>query len=131
MQFQRWLNSDYQPYAYETIDVSNDGTNWTPVFQNPTGVAITDSSWNQCSYDLSAVADHHPAVYVRWGYQTTSGVFAYSGWNLDDIQFLGLSELLVSLPASATEGAGLLSGQGQVSVTHAPLCGPGRATGLQ
>ena len=31
---------------YATIDVSSDGTNWTNVFQNPTGLPITDSSWN-------------------------------------------------------------------------------------
>ena len=117
LQFERWLNSDSAPHAFATIDASNDGTNWTSIFVNgPT--PITDSSWNQQQYDISAVADNQPTVYIRWGYQVAAGAFAYSGWNLDDIAFLGMSQLSVSLPASATKGQGVLAGQGSVSVAQ-------------
>ena len=117
LQFERWLNSDIPPYAYDDVSVSSDGTNWTTVFDNSAGV-ITDSAWTNCSYSLSPYADNQPSVYVRWGYQITDGAFPYSGWNLDDIAFLGASQLYVSLPVSATEGVGLLAGQGQVSILH-------------
>ncbi len=89
LQFQRWLNSDYQPYAYATVDVSSNGTTWMPVFNNGTS-AITDSAWTGCQYDITATAKNQASVYVRWGYQIAVGAYAYSGWNIDDIGFLGL-----------------------------------------
>jgi len=88
LQFQRWLNSDYQPYVYATIDVSSDGTTWTSVFSNGT-TPITDNAWTNCQYDISATAANQTNVYVRWGYQVGSEAYAYSGWNIDDIQFIG------------------------------------------
>ena len=118
LQFERWLNSDYPPYVYETIAVSCDNTNWTLIFENASG-AITDSSWNKVQYNLSPFADNRPAVYVRWGYQVAdSRAFAYSGWNIDDIAFLGTSQIAVSLPASTVKNAGVITGQCQVSIPH-------------
>jgi C1A family cysteine protease len=88
MQFQRWLNSDYQPFAYATIDISNDGSSWSPLWNN--GITeIADSSWTGCDFDISSVADQQTTVYVRWGYQIGDGAFAYSGWNIDDIKMYG------------------------------------------
>ena len=113
LQFARWLNSDAQPYAFAEIDVSNDGTNWTSVFDNSAGV-ISDSTWTNCSYDISAVADDHSLVYVRWGYQVTSNAFAFSGWNIDDIAFVGVNQLSITAPASGTEGDGTLPILGNV-----------------
>ncbi|MDB6020018.1 MAG: Peptidase fungalysin [Pedosphaera sp.] len=117
--FNRWLNTDFQPYTFATVDVSNDGTNWAPVFDNGT-TQIADSNWVTCAYNISAVADNQPTVYVRWGYEIALGSFAYSGWNIDNIEFLGLSQLTMSLPASAMESDGVLAGQGHVSVPIAP-----------
>jgi len=94
--FQRWLNSDYQPYAYATVDVSNNGTTWTPVWSNGT-IVTTDSAWSLKEYDLSATADHQATVYVRWGYRIGSGAYAYSGWNIDDIQISGIPTTQVIL----------------------------------
>jgi len=88
LRFARWLNTDVQPNAFATVDVSNDGTNWTNIWNNGSGSAITDSSWQVVQYDISSVADRKSAVYVRWGYQIASGAAAYSGWNIDDIQIL-------------------------------------------
>jgi len=89
LQFKRWLNTDYQPYVYATIEVSSNNTVWTPVFNNGFS-AITDSAWLNCRYDLSVTANNQANVYVRWGYQITGVAFAYSGWNIDDIEFLRL-----------------------------------------
>lgn len=89
LQFQRWLNTDFNP-VIATLEVSNDGTNWTTLFSNPTS-AVTDSGWTLVRYDISTVADNHSSVYVRWGHRIGSGgtSYAYSGWNIDDIAFMG------------------------------------------
>ena len=34
LQFKRWLNSDYQPYVYDTIEVSRNGADWYRVWSN-------------------------------------------------------------------------------------------------
>lgn len=89
MEFQRWLNLDFQDHIYGSIEVSNDGETWTTVFENPEVDAIIDEEWTTVEYDISAVADDQSEVYVRWGYQVNVDAFPYSGWNLDDINFLG------------------------------------------
>ncbi|MEA3208287.1 MAG: large repetitive protein [Chthoniobacter sp.] len=111
LQFQRRLNSDYQSYAYATVAVSNNGTTWTQLWSNGT-TTISDSAWTKVQYDLSAVADNKPAVYVRWGYQVSSGAYPYSGWNIDDIEILGVpaANFAISLQAAITEGDAPASG---------------------
>lgn len=90
LRFQRWLNTDYQPYVEAGIEVSNDGTNWTSIWDNGSST-ISATAWSQFEYDISPVADGEAAVYVRWYHQVgSSGAFAYSGWNIDDIEFWGL-----------------------------------------
>ena len=49
-------------------------------------MSISDSDWSLQTYDLSATADDQSTVYVRWGYEIGSGAYAYSGWNIDDVQ---------------------------------------------
>ena len=90
LKFQRKLNTDYQPYVYATLDVSANGTSWTPVWNNGES-EIADTAWTAQSYDISAVANNHATVYVRWGYQVAASAFAYSGWNIDDVQIWGLA----------------------------------------
>ncbi|MBX7212133.1 MAG: cadherin-like beta sandwich domain-containing protein [Verrucomicrobiaceae bacterium] len=89
VRFRRWLNTDFQPYAYATVEVSNDGTTWTSVYDNGTTAATTDSSWQLVQYDISAVANNKPAVYIRWGYQVGASATAMSGWNIDDVDLIG------------------------------------------
>ena len=88
LRFQRWLNTDYQSYVFATIEVSDNGTSWSPVWDNGSS-SITDSAWTQFVYDVSATADGDTNVYVRWGYEIGSGAWAYSGWNIDDIEIWG------------------------------------------
>jgi hypothetical protein len=111
LQFRRWLNTDSQPYAFATIHVSNNGTTWTQLWSNA-GISVADAAWTKVSYDISAIADNRSTVYIRWGYQIGSGAFAYSGWNIDDIEILGAppEELTLTLPASGTEGDLLVNG---------------------
>jgi hypothetical protein len=110
LRFKRWLNTDYPPYTTATVQVSNDGSNWTTVFTNVAGTLITDSSWNTVQYDISAVADKKSTVYIRWGHQIGStGARSATGWNIDDIEILGAPVQSLGLtlaPSSATEGSG-------------------------
>jgi hypothetical protein len=90
LKFQRWLNSDYQPYVYATLEASNNGTTWTQIWSNGATV-LTQNAWALQTHNISAVATDQPAVYLRWGYKVAaSGAYAYSGWNIDDIQIWGL-----------------------------------------
>ena len=41
------------------------------------------------SYDIAAMADNQPTVYVRWGMGTTDSSVAFCGWNIDDVTFTG------------------------------------------
>jgi uncharacterized repeat protein (TIGR01451 family) len=112
LQFQRWLNTDYPSFVYATIEISTNGTAWTGIWTNGPG-EIADAAWSRVVYDLSTHADGRPSFYVRWGHRVGStGAFAYSGWNLDDIEFFGnpTRNLTLSVPASATEGDGGLTG---------------------
>jgi len=88
--FQRWLNSDYEPWVSAMIEVSTNGTQWTTLWRN--GFSFTaESAWKPQELDLSAIADRQPRVWVRWGHKVgrSTEVWACSGWNLDDIQILG------------------------------------------
>jgi len=89
--FWRWLGVERSAYDHACVRVSNDGVNWITIWQNPDS-ETADSAWSYQEYDISAVADNQPAVYLRWTMGTTDGAWRYCGWNIDDIQILGLQE---------------------------------------
>jgi len=90
LRYQRWLNSDYQPYVTQRVEVSPDGVNWSVFFDNGDS-ETTESSWSEQVHDISDIADGEVAVRVRWSHQVTSGgAWAYSGWNVDDVAIWGI-----------------------------------------
>ena len=91
LNFFRWLNTDYQPWASATIEVSTDNEKWSvpPVWENPGAVGIADSAWNLQTLDISAYANGQSTVYIRWGYEMGSFPFPFSGWNIDDVSITG------------------------------------------
>jgi hypothetical protein len=90
LQFARWLNSDSQDYVANKIEASNNGTDWSAIWENTDPSDITDAGWQIVEYDMSSIADNQPAVYIRWSYQIVDGhAFPYSGWNIDEIKILG------------------------------------------
>jgi hypothetical protein len=92
-----------------SIEASNNGSDWAVIWENDSG-AITANSWSLYSYDISAVADGQATVYIRWGHEVlTDGTWAYSGWNIDDVEIMGVE---VSPPCAAD-----LDGTGEVDVT--------------
>jgi hypothetical protein len=55
---------------------------------------ITDSAWIRVAYDISGYADNQTNVFIRWSHQVAqNGAFAYSGWNIDDLEFLGVTSV--------------------------------------
>lgn len=81
--FWRWLGVEQPAWDHAYVRVSNNGVNWTTVWQNETEVA--DSAWVFQDLDISAVADNQPTVYLRWTMGTTDSSLTYCGWNIDDI----------------------------------------------
>ncbi|HNQ24761.1 MAG TPA: S8 family serine peptidase, partial [Phycisphaerae bacterium] len=90
LKFWCWLGVQRNTYDHAYLRVSNDGTSWTTVWQNPSS-SMSGGSWVQESYDLSSLADGQATVYIRWTMGTTNGSRNYCGWNIDDIEIWGLS----------------------------------------
>jgi hypothetical protein len=89
LKFRRWLNTDQEPYAYATVQVSNNGSTWTMIWHNGQA-AVQENTWSLQEYDLSSLADRQPTVWIRWGYQITQGVWPFAGWNIDDVEVWGV-----------------------------------------
>jgi thiol-disulfide isomerase/thioredoxin len=85
--FYRWLNVEQPAYDHAYIQVSNNGSDWTLLWQNNS--TITDSSWSLQTFDISGIADNQPTVYIRWGMGISDPSWAYSGWNIDDVKLTG------------------------------------------
>ncbi|MDG6219943.1 MAG: S8 family serine peptidase, partial [Candidatus Thermoplasmatota archaeon] len=89
LSFWRYLNVESSTYDRAYVEVSNDGASFSTVWTN--SATITDSAWSEVSYDISAVADGQPTVYIRFGIGPTDGSWQYSGWNIDDLSISGLT----------------------------------------
>ncbi|MCA9294442.1 MAG: proprotein convertase P-domain-containing protein, partial [Phycisphaerales bacterium] len=87
--FYRQLGVESATYDHASFQVSNDGTNWTTVW-NHTGGTLNELAWGLQGYDISAVADNQANVYMRWTMGATDGSVTYQGWNIDDVSFSSL-----------------------------------------
>ncbi|HOX25406.1 MAG TPA: FlgD immunoglobulin-like domain containing protein [Candidatus Krumholzibacteria bacterium] len=105
LRFRRYLNVEQPAYDHAYIRASADGSSWTTIWQN--GSEVADSSWQLVEYDLSAIADGQPTVYVRWVMGTTDSSWLYSGWNLDDVEIRGLLAGQVATPESPAAATAL------------------------
>jgi len=86
LHFWRWLGVESSDHA--SVEVSNDGTTWVPVWVN--AGTISESSWSHQVYDISAVADQQASAYVRWVMGPTDAAVTYPGWNIDDVEMHGV-----------------------------------------
>ncbi|MBN1867451.1 hypothetical protein JW916_09175 [Candidatus Sumerlaeota bacterium] len=87
--FWQWLGVEAAVYDHVSLDVSNDGTNWTRVWNNLQNFARVASEWEWVVYDISAVADGQSTVYVRWGLGPTDDIVNLCGWYIDDVSIYG------------------------------------------
>jgi autotransporter-associated beta strand protein len=111
LSFKRWLGLSQNDNAY--IQVSNNGSSWTSVWQNPGTNHIDDNAWVPVTYDISAVADGQATVYVRWGLGLTFSDFngGACGWNIDDVVVHGdLPDNLAVTPANGLVSSGVYGG---------------------
>ncbi len=96
LRFARWLNSDAARFVRNSIEVSNDGATWQVIWEPPRDSETIDSAWQVLEYDISAVANLQSTVWIRWSYEVVGHAFAYSGWNIDDIEIWGISPTQLS-----------------------------------
>ena len=68
------------------IEISNDGTSWTPLLQ---GDNIVTPVWTLAGVDVSAYAAGQPTVYVRFGMGPTSRARNDFGFNIDEVMLEG------------------------------------------
>jgi len=87
LKFMRWLGVELDWFDQAAVEVSNNGVDWVPVWTNPDDY-ICDGKWVSVSYDISSVAAHQPAVYVRWVMGPTDQSITFPGWNIDDVQIV-------------------------------------------
>jgi hypothetical protein len=89
LRFWRWLGVERSPFDTATVEVSSDGSFWTPVWTNP-DTTISDTEWSLMTLDISAIADFQPTVYIRWSMGPTDDGITYPGWNVDDVRLTGV-----------------------------------------
>jgi len=85
LEFMRMLGVESSLFDNASIEASNDGSNWTTIWVNPTS-DLCDGQWVKVSYNISDVAALQPVVYIRWVMGPTDGSVTYPGWNIDDVK---------------------------------------------
>ncbi len=88
LQFYRWLGVERSTWDHAKVQVSNNGSVWTTIWENPDST-IEDADWSEQNLDISAVADGQSTVYLRWVMGPTDGFFQWPGWYIDDITLIG------------------------------------------
>ncbi|MCA8913600.1 MAG: hypothetical protein KDB82_18090, partial [Planctomycetes bacterium] len=86
LRFYRWLGINSGDTA--KIQVTNNGTTWTDVFDNGTGGVNTPSNqqWEFVAYDITSVAAGNAVVHVRFVLGPTDSSIVNVGWCIDDLE---------------------------------------------
>ncbi len=106
LRFQKWLAIESAIFDHASIQISNNGVNWTTIW-NHTSDDENPTAWEQVDYDISAYADGQSSVQVRWVMGTTDFSATYPGWNIDDIEFSGITPTPIGCQPDLT-GDGIL-----------------------
>ena len=86
--FYRWLNSDWEPYMNNVIDIWN-GVQWVRIWNSVAPPNIIDTppqglGWTFIEHDITA--HQNAGMRVRFGFNIDSmGVFTIGSWNVDDV----------------------------------------------
>ena len=81
--FYRWLNSDYDPYMHNKVEVWN-GSQWINLWTTGGPPGVMDAEWTFQEFDLTNYKN--PSMRVRFGFDINSGgVFTIGSWNIDDV----------------------------------------------
>ena len=108
LRFRRWLGVESASYDHASIQVSgNGGSSWTQIWDH-VGGSFEETSWSAHEFDISAIADGRTDVRIRFTMGTTDGSVTYCGWNLDDVEVIGVIPN-EGIPGDL-DGDGLVSG---------------------
>lgn len=81
--FFRWLNSDYDPYMHNKVEVY-DGAQWVNLWTTGSFPGIEDAAWTFQEFDVTAYKN--AGMRVRFGFDIASGgVYTIGSWNVDDV----------------------------------------------
>jgi hypothetical protein len=94
LRFMRWLGVESAQFDHANLQASTNGAQWTDVWVH-TGLTISESAWSRKTYDISAIADGQPTVYLRWGMGPTDNMTTYPGWNIDDVELWGVVHIAI------------------------------------
>jgi len=86
LKFWRWLGVEDPARDRASIEVSDNGTDWSTIWENSS--IICDNEWVPVEIDISEFADNQPTIYLRWVMGPTSSMTSYCGWNVDDVELL-------------------------------------------
>lgn len=87
--FYRVLNSDYDPFMHNAIEVWN-GSTWVEIWKSGPSPGINDAAWTFISHDITAYKN--AGMRVRFGFDITSGgVYTIGSWNIDDVLVAGMA----------------------------------------
>jgi hypothetical protein len=90
--FYRWLNSDYDPYMHNVIEIWN-GNAWIQIWNSGPPPGVQDSppegaGWTFIQHDITQYKN--AGMRIRFGMDVTSGgVYTIGSWNIDDVLVAG------------------------------------------
>ncbi|MBN1553004.1 hypothetical protein JW979_16130, partial [bacterium] len=92
VRFARWLGVERSLNDIAAFQVSGDGgSSFTTIWSNAEyDMHFCDTTWQDVRYDISSIAAGSNQVILRWRLDA-NGVEVSSGWNIDNVQVLGLS----------------------------------------
>jgi hypothetical protein len=88
--FERWLGIESSSFDQARFSVSADGAEFVTIWSH-TGGSVQESTWQTMEYDISEIADGSSDVRLRWVMGTTDGSVTFCGWNIDDVELIGVN----------------------------------------
>jgi hypothetical protein len=101
LEFRRWLGLESASFDAAAIEVTTNGADWYPTWVHSGTSDIEETAWSLQSYNVGAIANDRPFVQFRWSMGPTDGAASFAGWNLDDIQVLGIGTPATNQPPYA------------------------------
>ncbi len=118
LRFVRWLGVESANWDSASVEVSTDGVSWHPVWTHA-GDDLQETEWSVQTYGAGMVADGQPFVQFRWTLGPTDGDVTFSGWNLDDVEVLGIGRPADNNPPFAEPAAVSTAKETAVAITLA------------
>ncbi len=93
LSFARWLGIERSSSL--TWDWARVQVNGTTAWESPSDANLVETAWALQDLDVSALADGHASVKVRFTLHSDGSV-NYCGWNLDEVKLSGMSSTITA-----------------------------------